>query len=362
MNRIGLVVGWVICLAASLAPVELTAQCQGSATAATTSTQHFDCWNPRDALQWTLNIACLDACGQVWMTLSPQQGSADGACDQLIRNFCSPEWYRYSYTNGMYAESSAFPAYLLAGCKTDQEHPVITSGNCPCAPECGEDGDPDLPRDRCFTTPGVSTSTLGLGGARSADLTALPSGFFSERREEVDGVRFIMEDWAVARVAARDSGTVRLLSVEGSSSALLRSETPVLAMRPATLASNEPQTLALVIEKPVHPDNSRMIPTPQVELAPAALPYLGQRITAAVRIDVGEDRAIRESRVLFSTGSFPGGFDLAEHLQRHLRLRYASEKRHRVIVYGIVEVEAGRATLRENEVVLPLCCCNPFCV
>jgi hypothetical protein len=350
-----------ILLLATLPTNEASAQCAGSATAATTYTQHFNCSSPGDALQWTLNIACLNGCGEVWWNIPPKDGAADGACDQYIRNFCSPKWYRYSYTNGMYAETSAFEAYLFAGCK-HRDLPITTAGDCPCAPDCG--GEPDRPPERCSVTPEVSTSTLVLSGTGSADLTALPSGFFSERREVVDGVSFIMEDWAVARVTAKESGSVRLLSVEGSSSTLLAPGpgTPVLSMRPAALGSNEPSAIALVIEKPVHPDNSRMIPIPRVELVPAALPYLGERVTAAVRIDLGEDRKIRESRVLYSTGPVPEGLDLAEHLRSHLRLRYASEKRHRVIVYGIVEVEAGRATLRDSEVVLPLCCCNPFCI
>ncbi|HSL84423.1 MAG TPA: hypothetical protein VLF66_16745 [Thermoanaerobaculia bacterium] len=339
---------------------ELSAQCAGYATAATTSTQHFNCSDPKGALQWTLNVACVDGCGKVWWTLSPQNGSADGACDFLVRNFCSPEWYRYSYTNGMYAESSSWPAKLFGGCTLDKTNPVITDGNCPCAPDCGVE--PVPPPGQCSESPEVTSSTLGLGETRSADLRELPSGFFSERREVVDGVRFIMEDWAVARVEARDSGAVRLLRVAASSSPLLGPKPSVLSMRPAALASENAEVIALVIEMPVHPENSRMIPTPVVELRPAALAYLGDRITAAVRIDVGEDRRIRDTQILYSSGLLPVGIDLAQHLESILQLRYGSEKGHRVIIYGIVEIDAGAARLRESEVVLPLCCCNPRCI
>lgn len=116
---------------------EALALCEGSATAMTTETRHSNCVSPSDALQWTLNIICLDACGQAWYMPSGVSASVDGACDLITGNFCSPHYYRYSYTNGQYAETSAFPQYLLAGCR--DADPVITMGNCPCAPACESD-------------------------------------------------------------------------------------------------------------------------------------------------------------------------------------------------------------------------------
>lgn len=339
-------------------------QCPGFAEPSTGYTATNDCSRAATALQWALTISCRDGCGQEWTTIGPYNGTASAACSSSGPGYyCSPSWYRFNYKEGQTGETTAYNgAYsTLQGCHKGAK--TITKGTCGCAPDCGAE-DPVPPPDQCSVTPEVSTSTLGLGGMRSADLTEMPSGFFSDRREVVDGVRYVMEDWAVARVDAREPGSLRLLRVEASSSAHLgpTTPTPVLSVRPAALASDELQTVALVIEKPVHPDNSRMIPTPAVELRPAALPYLGERITAAVRIDVGEDRRIRDTQVLYSTGALPAGVELAEHLETNLRLQYASEKKHRVIVYGIVQVADGRAHLRETQVVLPLCCCNPKCI
>lgn len=76
-------------------------QCEGRATAMTTETRHSDCFNPENALQWNFNIICLDACGKVWYTPPAQPGSADGACDFLVRDFCHPRYYRKDHANGM---------------------------------------------------------------------------------------------------------------------------------------------------------------------------------------------------------------------------------------------------------------------
>lgn len=367
MNRLKIVAA-VLVLGMSVATGEVSAQtggCEGSASAATSesTTTPSSCDVSKDefkdSLKWTLKISCKDRCGKVWSELAPSAGSADGACTAFPKNLCHPQWYRYNHESGMYAESSAWSMYVFNGCKQGTLN--TTAGNCPCAPPCWTPDDrPDPDPHPCSTTPDTKSTVLGLAGRTSAELTTLPSGFFTERRETVGNVKFIMEDWAVVRVAP-ESDRVRLLGLEGSSSALLAPRAAAVSARRASRSSGDPGQIALVVEAPVHPDNSRMIPTPGVELRAAALPYLGERITAAVRIDVGADREIREVKVLYGTGSLPAGIDLAQHLRDNLQLQYQSAKQHRVIVYGIVDVEAGKVLLRENEVILPLCCCNPIC-
>lgn len=355
----------ILLLVATLGSEAASAQCVGLASAATTETlrQIDDCnlVNPdlKDALQWTLSITCLDGCGEVWTALPSRNGSADAACSVVPLNVCLPQWYRYSYTNGLYAESSAWNMTVFNGCQTDYQ--TITSGNCPCAPECADDpGGPVI--NPCSVTPPTEILVLELSETQQTRPPSIPPGFFSDRREVVDGIKYIMEDWAVLRLTAEEAGSTPLLRVEEASS--VRTATRSLEVVALDMASSfeEPESAVLLIEAPVHPDNSRMIPTPGVELRPTALPYLGTRVTAAVRIDVGEDRRVREVQVLYSTGTLPAGMDLAGHLRTNLQLRYGSEKRHRVIVYGVVDLEAGRVRLRTSEVVLPLCCCNPTCV
>jgi hypothetical protein len=355
----------MLLLGAALVAGDASAQCAGLASAATTETlrqiEDCDLFNPnlKGALQWTLSISCLDGCGQVWTTLPSRNGSADAACSVVPFNICLPQWYRYNYTNGLYAESSAWNMKVFNGCQADFQ--TITSGNCPCAPSCNNDpGGPVI--NPCSVTPPTEATVLELTEATSSRAPTLSTDFFSDRREVVDGIKYVMEDWAVLRLAGERAGSTRLISIEGSSSDRLASKRVPPGARGKATGSEESERIVLMVEAPAHPDNSRMIPPPKIELRPAAVPYLGPRITAAVRIDVDEAREIRDSRVLYSSDSLPTGIDLAEHLRTHLLFRYASEKRHRIIVYGIVDLEAGRVRLRENVVIVPLCCCNPVCV
>jgi hypothetical protein len=91
------------------------------------------------------------------------------------------------------------------------------------------------------------------------------------------------------------------------------------------------------------------------------VPHHGERLTAAVRIDIDEDREVRDSRVLYAVGRLSEGIDLAEEVRDRLKVTYASAKPHRVVVYAVVDVESGEMQLRESQVVLPQCCCNPLC-
>lgn len=111
--------------------------CEGSARSSTTETRHFNCSNPANALSWTLNIVCLDGCGKAWFAPAPRSASVNGACGGN-GTFCTPTYLRKDYNSGLYAETTAFPTqyHHAEGCRNLSQ--VITSGDCPCAPECQE--------------------------------------------------------------------------------------------------------------------------------------------------------------------------------------------------------------------------------
>lgn len=159
--------------------------CEGSARSATTETRHFDCSRPEGALKWNLNIACLDACDQVWFTLAPQPGQVDGSCGNGV--FCTPPYYYKDHNNGLYAETSAFSTqyHHSDGCiNLDQ---VVSSGDCPCAPSCGGGGEEPTTDDK-GTTDSPIVLDLDRGGFRFTDLAG--------------GVRFDLDgDGAAERVS-----------------------------------------------------------------------------------------------------------------------------------------------------------------
>jgi hypothetical protein len=112
--------------------------CEGTARSMTTETRHFNCSNPNNALTWNLNIVCMDACGQPWFEPGPQPGAVNGSCSS-VTGFCTPPYQFKDHNSGRYAETSAFHTRIddtdgVKKCKNGTQ--VITSGTCPCAPEC----------------------------------------------------------------------------------------------------------------------------------------------------------------------------------------------------------------------------------
>lgn len=148
--------------------------CEGEARAATTETRHFRCFAPENALSWTLNIVCIDACQKVWFTPEAESAAVDGSCHSATGTFCTPTYNHRSYTNGLYAETSAFPTnFRMTNGKPVcfNESQVITSGDCPCAPSCGEQTPPTPATQECAPWCGSPVVIdLDRGGFRFTDL------------------------------------------------------------------------------------------------------------------------------------------------------------------------------------------------
>jgi hypothetical protein len=122
----------------------------------------------------------------------------------------------------------------------------------------------------------------------------------------------------------------------------------------------------LVIEDAEHPRNSREIPVPKV--APididAGMPVslAGQEMW--FRAEVGEDGVIDQMILLNIPDDLVSGKDLVsgslnDRLRERLSLRYADQRRHRVVVFGLVRVNTeGHLVMTSSRVILPKCCCN----
>lgn len=125
----------------------------------------------------------------------------------------------------------------------------------------------------------------------------------------------------------------------------------------------------LVIEDAVHPANSRQIPLPSVAPIkidadyPASLS--GQEIW--FRVEVGKDGTVDQVLLLnvpddLVAGRFARATELHllnGELGEALKLRYADEGRHRVVVFGLLRANTeGHLVLVRSRVLLPKCCCN----
>jgi hypothetical protein len=172
-----------------------------------------------------------------------------------------------------------------------------------------------------------------------------PGSYELSRIETIGKISYLMEEWTVLGPAKGNNS-------EASSSQFGQW---VRNTAPEGVGQTDSST-ALVIEFPVHSHNTRYIPLPEVSLGSIPLPYLGSRSTVALRVDFGENRHVREILILYEADHLAEELDLVSRVQADLELQYGSRKQHRVIVYMILDIDAGKVELRESLVVLPKCC------
>ena len=122
----------------------------------------------------------------------------------------------------------------------------------------------------------------------------------------------------------------------------------------------------LVIEDADHPHDSREIPVPAV--APididAGLSVSLAGLETWFRAEAGEDGVIDQMILLNVPDDLLSGKELAsgsinERLRERLSLRYADERRHRVVVFGLVRANLeGHLVMTRSRVILSKSCCN----
>ena len=217
--------------------------------------------------------------------------------------------------------------------------------------------DPFIPC-RAAASAEVKTWVVPLGaGLDAIDLDS--ASLFAGRIETVEGIPYLMEDWALVTYASDSRGRVSGTRVESSSSPVFELFGHGLG---AALDEQPPTGKVLVVQGPIHPHNARHIQKPAIHLPPKAIAFLGPEGRAVVRVDIGENRRIRNIQILDVLGNLPPSIDLNRYVQEELRLVYASERDHRMIIYLVLRFANGRLEVVEQRVSLPLCCCSPLCV
>lgn len=187
-----------------------------------------------------------------------------------------------------------------------------------------------------------------------------------KRVDTRDGRSYLMEEWAVLvldRQAA--SGGTRVAAAAASSPDYAAFQQANLleslqrngnssGLSPASWGAD--RSALLVVHGPSHRHNGRWIPLPEPRLRSPALANGEGR--AVLRADFGEDGTLSGLEVAFSERPLTP----EEHsfLETNLELTYASEKRHRAVVFVVVGLGGQAVTLEGWETVLPQCCC-PGC-
>jgi hypothetical protein len=204
----------------------------------------------------------------------------------------------------------------------------------------------------------LDSRTTVMGSDRGPDREAKLAGHQlrfgllnpGERREG----SFNFEEWA-------------LVSSAGN---VLRASTPEFANRVQNEAERfrprgKGTSTVLVIEDADHSHNSREIPVPAV--APididAGLPAGLAGREMWFRAEIGEDGVVDQMILLNVPEELASGKELASgsihaRLRERLSLRYADERRHRVVVFGLVRANTqGHLVMTRSQVILPKCCC-----
>lgn len=196
------------------------------------------------------------------------------------------------------------------------------------------------------------------GAHRGAKLADRQLGFGllhpGKRREG----SFNFEEWALVSSA---SDVLRASTVEFAD----RVQNEAERFRPRGKGTST----VLVIEDADHPHNSREIPVPAV--APIDIDE-GLPVSVAgqemwFRAEVGEDGVIDQMVLLNVPEELVSGKELVsgsinERLRERLSLRYADERRHRVVVFGLVRANTkGHLVMTRSHVILPTCCYGRHC-
>ncbi len=203
----------------------------------------------------------------------------------------------------------------------------------------------------------LSSRTLVIGSVRGSELADHQLRFGILRSGDRREGTFLFEEWA-------------LVSSAGDKARVLSASTVEFANRVQDVAERfrprgKDTSTVLVIEDAEHPHNSREIPVPEV--APmdidAGLPVNAAGQEAWFRAEIGEDGVVDQVTIMDLPEAFASGsindYSINDRLREHLSLRYADERRHRVVVFGAVRAAAnGHLVMTRSQVVLPACCCR----
>ncbi len=188
--------------------------------------------------------------------------------------------------------------------------------------------------------------SLGDGTAGGLDLAPPPVTFPLARSETSGDESFLVDEWAIAR----DGGVTA-------------SSNPAFAQAAAEQGGVPPVGPHLLIQEPVHANNSREIPKPEVRISSTGLSPADQgtgQIVAA-RLEISKTEAVDQVQILYT--STPLDEARLENLLSHrIGLVFASEKRHRTVLFIVFRL-TDRFELLGTYTVLPQCCCGEhFCV
>lgn len=150
-----------------------------------------------------------------------------------------------------------------------------------------------------------------------------------------------MDEWAVVK-----SGRVRT------------SSNPAFAQAVTDQRSAPTQGSFLMIQEPVHPMNSRLVPKPEVKISSTVLARSerGAGEIVAARIQLSPTRAVERVDIVYTSKPMEES-RLKELVSQRIGLVFESEKGHRTAVYMTFRL-TDRIEVLDTVTVFPKCCCG----
>jgi hypothetical protein len=216
----------------------------------------------------------------------------------------------------------------------------------------------------CALAPGPQ-ETVAVALDREPRPIAVPKSSFILTRTEAgeNGVTFLMDEWAVVAHSTRPGGASPGIEVLKASSPAFAAAKARDMEQGARLAPKRnaagpagSRETVLIVEAPVHPHNSRLAPTPKLSLSATDVPAGVTANWVLVRADFSEaEDAPSGLQLLDSDGRVPPS--LLALLKEHFALVRHDIKRHRTVVFAMVNI-GDALELRTLATVMPKCCCG----
>ena len=208
----------------------------------------------------------------------------------------------------------------------------------------------------CFGPTYGATDVVSLGGAVPDELDLSPYRLF-RTYDGQNNLVHLGEEWLVMQVTPNKSGRAARLEILKASSNHYQ-DSRRLALRDSGATEvfagvGRPQAY-LVVDAPIHPENSRRIELPRIGVKKRVSPFPGAAGPALVRVQVDESGSIAGSELLFSTVPMPSS--LADWVAENLTIEYKSDKRHPLSVFAVLRLDKGNVDLDDARVYVPLCC------
>ncbi|HEX9733995.1 MAG TPA: tetratricopeptide repeat protein [Thermoanaerobaculia bacterium] len=184
-------------------------------------------------------------------------------------------------------------------------------------------------------------------------------------------VRYLLEEWAIVSVErGLSASSLEIRTVNASSAAIAKARLADLRSNPASVAAvGEGGRSILVVEAPVHPENSRSMRLPDISLATSRPGVELVNGTVLVRGFFSEAGALETVAVLHAFDGYPSKAEVPNALLDFLRLNLVLDSsadganEHPVVVFVSLQIRDGNLRIADSVRIVPLCCCGTeFCV